>query len=114
MPATSPTTSTDGSRRRDDPVQCVIITAEPITDVDATAAEMLHDLLSDLTARGIELRFAELKGTVHERVDRYRVFHAGMPDHTARTTGEAVKEYMRTHDVHWVDWEDRRPEDLAP
>jgi high affinity sulfate transporter 1 len=99
---------------RDDRVQCVIVTAEPITDVDATAAEMLHDLLSDLTARNIELRFAELKGTVHERVDRYRAFHSEMPDHTARTTGEAVKAYIRAHDVHWVDWEDRRPEDLAP
>ena len=99
---------------RDDRVQCVIVTAEPITDVDATAAEMLHDLLADLTARNIELRFAELKGTVHERVDRYRAFHSEMPDHTARTTGEAVKAYIRAHDVHWVDWEDRRPEDLAP
>ena len=94
---------------RTDSVDCVIITAEPITDVDATAAEMLHELHSDLTARGIELRFAELKGTVHERVDRYRSFHGEMPEHTARTTGEAVKAYLRTHDVHWVDWEDRNP-----
>jgi MFS superfamily sulfate permease-like transporter len=102
----------DLSRRvaaRDDTVRCVIITAEPITDVDATAAEMLHDLHSDLTANGIELRFAELKGTVHERVDRYRAFHGEMPDHTARTTGEAVKAYLRTHEVQWVDWEDRAP-----
>jgi MFS superfamily sulfate permease-like transporter len=91
---------------RDDTVRCVIITAEPITDVDATAAEMLHELNSDLVANGIELRFAELKGTVHERVDRYRSFQAEMPDHTARTTGEAVKAYLRSYDVHWVDWED--------
>jgi MFS superfamily sulfate permease-like transporter len=92
---------------RDDTVQCVIITAEPITDVDATAAEMLHELHSDLVANGIELRFAELKGTVHDRVDRYRSFQAEMPDHTARTTGEAVKAYLRSYDVDWVDWEDR-------
>ena len=90
-------------------MQCVIITAEPITDVDATAAEMLHDLHTDLIANGIELRFAELKGTVHERVDRYRSFEGEMPDHTARTTGEAVKVYLRTHEVQWVDWEDRTP-----
>ncbi|MFM2078587.1 MAG: hypothetical protein RJA49_2477 [Actinomycetota bacterium] len=92
-----------------DHVRCVIITAEPITDVDATAAEMLRDVFADLTDQGIELRFAELKGTVHERVDRYDVFHGNMPDHTARTTGEAVKAYVRTHEVHWVDWEDRTP-----
>jgi high affinity sulfate transporter 1 len=92
---------------RDDEVQCVIITAEPITDVDATAAEMLSELVTDLTSRGIELRFAELKGTVHDRVDRYRLFHGEMPDHTARTTGQAVKAYIQAYDVDWVDWEDR-------
>jgi high affinity sulfate transporter 1 len=98
----------DGRRERN-PVQCVIVTAEPITDVDATAAEMLEELLTELTDRGVELRFAELKGTVHERVDRYRVFHGDMPDHTARTTGQAVKAYIKAYNVHWVDWEDRSP-----
>jgi high affinity sulfate transporter 1 len=96
-------------REDDDPVRCVIVTAEPITDVDATAAEMLRDLLNDLAARDVELRFAELKGTVHERVDRYKVFHGDMPDHTARTTGQAVKAYIEAYRVHWVDWEDRTP-----
>ena len=46
---------------------------------------------------------------MHERVDRYAVFAGYMPDHTARTTGEAVKAYIRSHEVHWVDWEDRTP-----
>ena len=69
------------------PVKCVIITAEPITDIDTTAAEMLHELVDDLTARGIELRFAELKGTVHDHLDRYQVFDEGTPDHSARTIG---------------------------
>lgn len=96
-------------REDDDPVRCVIVTAEPITDVDATAAEMLRDLLNDLAPRHIELRFAELKGTVHERVDRYKVFHGEMPDHTARTVGQAVKAYIEAYGVHWVDWEDRAP-----
>ena len=96
-------------RADDDPVRCIIVTAEPITDVDATAAEMLRDLLNELTPRHIELRFAELKGTVHERVDRYKVFHGEMPDHTARTVGQAVKAYIEAYGVHWVDWEDRAP-----
>ena len=55
------------------------------------------------------MRFAELKGAVHDRFDRYHVFHGDMPDHTARTVGEAVKAYIRAYDVHWVDWEDRTP-----
>jgi MFS superfamily sulfate permease-like transporter len=93
---------------RDDHIRCVIVTAEPITDIDATAAEVLHELHADLVARGIELRFAELKGTVHERVDRYRAFEGEMPESTAHTTGEAVKAYLRAYDVAWVDWEDQR------
>jgi hypothetical protein len=70
---------------------------------------VLRDLLNDLASRDVELRFAELKGTVHERVDRYKVFHGDMPDHTARTTGQAVKAYIEAYHVHWVDWEDRTP-----
>jgi MFS superfamily sulfate permease-like transporter len=104
--------ATDLARRiaeRDDTITTVIVTAEPITDVDATAAEMLRDLLAELRERGIDLRFAELKGTVHERVDAYLDFHGPMPDHTARTTGEAVRSYLRTSGVSWVDWEDRAP-----
>jgi hypothetical protein len=32
------------------------------------------------------------------------------PQHTARTTGEAVRAYVTDHEVEWVDWEER----LAP
>jgi high affinity sulfate transporter 1 len=93
---------------RDD-VRCVIVTAEPITDIDATAADMLRDLITDLAGREIEFRFAELKGTVREHLDAYRVLRDAHPDHSARTTGEAVRSYLRDHDVPWVDWEDRAP-----
>jgi high affinity sulfate transporter 1 len=92
-----------------DGVRCVIVTAEPITDIDATAAEMLRDLITDLAGRGIELRFAELKGTVRDRLDAYRVLRDAHPDHSARTTGEAVKAYLRDSKVPWIDWEDRAP-----
>lgn len=90
-----------------DPAQTVIVTAEPITDVDSTAAEMLEQLVADLDERGIDLRFAELKGSVHEQVDRYSATHGTMPDHTARTTGEAVRAYLHESGVEWTDWEDR-------
>lgn len=97
-----------------DPVQTVIVTAEPITDVDSTAAEMLGQLLADLVERGIDLRFAELKGSVHEQVDRYSLLHGTMPDHTARTTGEAVRAYLRGSGVAWTDWEDQTPGETRP
>ena len=97
-----------------DPARTVIVTAEPITDVDSTAAEMLEQLLADLADRRIELRFAELKGSVHEQVDRYSLLHGQMPDHTARTTGEAVKAYLRESGVEWLDWEDRPAGETPP
>lgn len=97
-----------------DPARTVIVTAEPITDVDSTAAEMLEQFLADLAERRIELRFAELKGSVHEQVDRYSLLHGQMPDHTARTTGEAVKAYLRESGVEWLDWEDHAAGETPP
>ena len=89
------------------PVKCLIITAEPITDIDTTAADVLNELVDDLDSRGIEMRFAELKGTVHDRLDRYQVFDRGTPNHSARTIGEAVKQYLTDFPIEWLDWEDR-------
>ena len=64
-------------------------------------------LAGELSARDIELRFAELKGEVHERLDRYGGVPDGVPKHTARTTGQAVKDFVRDFGFDWVDWEDR-------
>ncbi|MDP2290821.1 MAG: SulP family inorganic anion transporter [Actinomycetota bacterium] len=89
------------------PVKRIIVTAEPITDIDVTAADVLHQLVDDLTEAGVELRFCELKGSVRERLDTYRAFDVAAPDHSARTTGEAVKQYLLDHPTDWVDWEDR-------
>lgn len=93
---------------RDD-VRCVIITAEPITDIDVTAADSVRDLRRRLEVRGIELRFAELKGVVRDRMERYGVFDHHPAALQARTVGEAVKLYLRDYDVRWVDWEDQDP-----
>ena len=45
----------------------IIVAAEPITDVDTTAADMLRDLDEDLNADGIHLVFAEMKDPVRRR-----------------------------------------------
>ncbi|HEY8092573.1 MAG TPA: SulP family inorganic anion transporter, partial [Acidimicrobiales bacterium] len=55
------------------PVRRVVVSAEPVTDVDATGAEALEELLDDLDARGIELAFAELKGTVRDHLVPYGI-----------------------------------------
>ena len=56
---------------RDREAKWIVIAAEPITDVDTTAAEMLEELDADLTARGVELAFAEMKDLVKDRLHRY-------------------------------------------
>ena len=99
---------------RPEPTTCVIITAEPITDIDTTAADALKELVDHLATRGIELRFAELKGTVRERLERYEVFDQDAHRFAARTVGEAVKQYLGEQQVPWVDWEDRPDDGDSP
>jgi high affinity sulfate transporter 1 len=49
----------------------IVVAAEPITDVDTTAADMLESLDRDLAARGVRLVFAELKDAVRQKIERY-------------------------------------------
>ena len=47
----------------------IIVAAEPITDVDTTAADMLEDLDRALDQHGVTLVFAEMKDPVREKVE---------------------------------------------
>jgi MFS superfamily sulfate permease-like transporter len=89
-------------------VHTVVITAEPMTDVDTTAAVTLRELATTLRERGVELRFAELKGHVREQLEAYGLVDLIGRHNFARTTGEAVKRHVGDHQVPWVDWEDRQ------
>lgn len=89
------------------PIRVVLVTAEPITDVDATAAEAIAELVRDLALQGAVLRFAELKGHVRERLQAYGLVDLIGSDHFARTTGEGVRAYVTDAGVDWTDWEDR-------
>jgi high affinity sulfate transporter 1 len=91
----------------DPPARWVVVTAEPITDIDATAADILVSLHADLKAEGVVLAFAELKGVVREQLDRYGLVQAIGPDRFYRTIGEAVRGYRAETGTPWVDWEDR-------
>lgn len=87
----------------------IVVAAEPITDVDATAGEMLGELNAELDAAGIEIAFAELKDPVRDRLISY-----GLRDEIGRqwfwpTLGAAVSAYLRETGVAWEDWEDREP-----
>jgi high affinity sulfate transporter 1 len=87
----------------------LVISAEPITDADSTAAEMLVALDGELDALGVELAFAELKDHVKDTLHRY-----GFVDRVGRerffpTVGVAVHSYVAEHHVAWHDWEDESP-----
>lgn len=85
----------------------VTVTAEPITDIDATAAETIGTLLDELARRQVVLTFAELKGHVRDQLDAYGLVERVGRSRFSRTVGEAVKDYVRLHEVTWQDWEDR-------
>ncbi len=82
----------------------VIIAAEPITDIDTTAADMLCQLADELRGRGIEIAFAELKGPAKDELKRYGLFDRFGPAAFYPTLGRAVSRYLHDHDVAWQDW----------
>jgi high affinity sulfate transporter 1 len=87
-------------------VKWVVVAAEPITDVDTTAADALSDLHEVLEREGIALCFAEMKDPVKDRLKHYSLFEKLGPDRFFPTLGRAVDEYLDTHPVDWTDWEE--------
>jgi high affinity sulfate transporter 1 len=57
--------------RREPPPAWIVVSAEPITDIDTTASDMLEELDGELEAKGIELVFAELKDVVRNKIRHY-------------------------------------------
>ena len=98
---------TDALRARDDPMRWVIVAAEPMTDIDTTAAEILERLLDDLEARGVELAFAELKGPVKDRLRSYGLYERIGDDRFYPTLGTAIDGYLAATGTVWVDWSDQ-------
>ncbi|MEU4159060.1 sulfate permease [Actinoplanes sp. NPDC026670] len=68
----------------------IVVAAEPITDIDTTAADMLEDLDQELNARGISLVFAEMKDPVRTKIDRYKLTRTIDPAHFYPTIEDAV------------------------
>jgi high affinity sulfate transporter 1 len=88
------------------PAQWIVVAAEPITDVDSTAAEIVEELDRELSARGVTLGFAEMKDPVKDRLHRYKLTERIGDDRFFPTTGVAVKAFLAKAQVEWVDWEE--------
>ncbi|MEU4411676.1 SulP family inorganic anion transporter [Nocardia salmonicida] len=55
------------------PIEWVIVAAEPITDLDTTAVDELVDLDNYLAGKAIQLKFAEMKGPIKDKLIRFGV-----------------------------------------
>lgn len=90
------------------PVRWLVVAAEPVTSVDVTSADMLAELIETLHAAGIQLRFAEMKDPVKDKLKRFGLFARLGEAAFFPTIGATVSGYLETHPVDWVDWEDER------
>jgi high affinity sulfate transporter 1 len=84
------------------PTRWVVVAAEPVTDVDITAADALLALDTELHEAGADLFFAEMKGPVKDRLKRYGLFTRLGTENFFPTIEQAVERYLATHKVDWA------------
>jgi high affinity sulfate transporter 1 len=95
---------------RQDPIGWIVLAAEPITDIDTSAAEAFDQLLDDLEIESVHLVLAELKGPVKDRLRSYGLYERLGDDRFFATVGAAVHGYLDVSGVKWVDWSDEEPD----
>jgi MFS superfamily sulfate permease-like transporter len=83
------------------PVRRIIVTAEPVTSIDVTSADMLAELEQTLRESGVELRFAEMKDPVKDKLRRFELLDQFGPASFYPTIGAAVDAYLEEHAVDW-------------
>jgi high affinity sulfate transporter 1 len=79
----------------------IVIAAEPMTDVDTTASDVLEELDEALNAQGISLVFAELKDPVREKIQRYGLTRTIDPRHFFPTIESAVTAFRQQSGSDW-------------
>jgi MFS superfamily sulfate permease-like transporter len=80
----------------------IVIAAEPITDIDTTASDVLEDLDQGLDKDGITLVFAELKDPVRDKIERYGLTGEIRPRQFFPTIGAAVAAYQQETGAQWA------------
>ena len=98
--------------RSEPQLRWILIAAEPITDVDTTASDVLFELDGELDKQGVSLVFAELKDPVRRKIDRYGLARAIESDHFFPTLEAAVTAYRSKTGATWASAEKEDP--LAP
>jgi high affinity sulfate transporter 1 len=88
--------------KADPPPTWILIAAEPMTDVDTTASDLLEELDQTLNAAGISLVFAELKDPVRAKIERYGLTRTIDPHHFFPTIESAVAAFRQQTSAHWA------------
>ena len=83
------------------PVRQIIVAAEPVTGIDVTSADMLAELEQTLRESGIELRFAEMKDPVKDKLRRFELLERFGAASFHPTVGAAIDAYLEEHSVDW-------------
>ena len=79
----------------------IVVAAEPITDVDTTASDVLLELDQELNADGESLVFAELKDPVRRKIERYGLTREIDPEHFFPTIEAAVSAFCAETGARW-------------
>ncbi|OAI42205.1 transporter, partial [Verrucomicrobia bacterium SCGC AG-212-E04] len=74
-------------------VRRIIVAAEPVTSIDVTSADMLAELEQALRESGIEMRFAEMKDPVKDKLKRFELLERFGANNFHPTIGAAVDAY---------------------
>ncbi|WP_175944431.1 SulP family inorganic anion transporter [Burkholderia pyrrocinia] len=82
------------------PVDRIVVAAEPVTDIDVSAADRLVALREELGEQGIALDFAEMKGPVKDRLRAYGLFDVFGSASFFPTVADAVAHHVQRHDKH--------------
>jgi high affinity sulfate transporter 1 len=85
------------------PVRWLVVAAEPVTSVDVTAADAVCELDDTLHAADIDLRFAEMKDPVKDKLKRFGLFTRFGEQSFFATLDEAVSAYHATYPVERKD-----------
>ena len=79
----------------------VLVTAEPVTSIDVTSADMLGELVQALRAASIELQFAEMKDPVKEKLRAFHLYDQFGDKGFHPTLGAGVDAYLADYEVDW-------------
>ncbi|KWA47670.1 SulP family inorganic anion transporter [Burkholderia multivorans] len=82
------------------PVTRIVVAAEPVTDIDVSAADRLVALQDELEERGITMNFAEMKGPVKDRLRAYGLFDVFGAASFFPTVTDAVARHVRRPERH--------------